>query len=68
MGIIKSNKKGLVGDVVIGSCLRHSDHEITEFSILGEVRKGTLRISTMDFQWADFDLFRRLTESLGSQS
>jgi len=26
-----------VGDVVVGGCLRHSDHEMTEFLVLSEV-------------------------------
>lgn len=58
-GIIKSNKKGVVGYMLVGGCLGHSDREMLEFSILGEVRKGTSRTSTMNFKWADFGLFRR---------
>lgn len=29
----------MVGDVVVGGSLGHSDHEITEFSILDAVKK-----------------------------
>lgn len=54
--------------MVVGGCLGRSDHEMLEFSILGEVRRGTNRASTMDFKGVDFGLFGRLTKSLGSQS
>jgi len=30
--------------------------------ILGEVRRGVSRTATLDFQSADFDLFRRLVD------
>ncbi|GAB0179537.1 T-cell activation Rho GTPase-activating protein-like [Grus japonensis] len=30
------NREGLVGDVTVGGCLGHSDHKMTEFSILRE--------------------------------
>ncbi|XP_071884244.1 small ribosomal subunit protein mS29 isoform X1 [Anas platyrhynchos] len=50
----------LVGDVVVGSCLGQSDREMVEFSILGEARKGTSKTAVLDFQRADFELFRTL--------
>ena len=31
--------RGLVGDVMVGDHLAHSDHKMIEFLILGEVRK-----------------------------
>ena len=34
----------------------------TEFSILGEVRRGASRTVTLDFQRADFGLFRGLVD------
>ena len=49
----------LVGDVKAKACLGHSDHELIEFSILGMVRRGVIR-TALDFQRADFCLFRRL--------
>lgn len=30
-----ANKEGLMGDVVVGGHLGHSDHEMIEFSIFG---------------------------------
>ncbi|KAK4827767.1 hypothetical protein QYF61_021512 [Mycteria americana] len=49
---------GLVGDVMAGGCLGHSDHKMIEFLIFGEVRKGVSRTATLDFQRADFGLLR----------
>ena len=42
------------------SCLGQSDHEMVEFSILGEVRKGISKTAVLDFRRADFELFRTL--------
>ncbi|KAK4827898.1 LOW QUALITY PROTEIN: hypothetical protein QYF61_022321 [Mycteria americana] len=53
------NREGLVGDVMVGGCLGHSDHERIEFLILGEERRGASRTAALDFQRADFGLFRR---------
>ena len=46
-----------MGDVKVGDCLGQSDHEI-EFSILGAVRRVTSKTAILNFQRADFDLFR----------
>ncbi|KAK4811177.1 hypothetical protein QYF61_019808 [Mycteria americana] len=48
--------------VIVGGCLGHSNHEMIEFSILEEVRRGVSRTGTLDFQRADFDLFRSLVD------
>jgi len=53
---------GLVGDVVIGGHLGLSNHEMIEFTILGEVKRGASKTTTMVFQRADFGLFRMLVE------
>ena len=60
-----------MGDVKAGDCLGQSDREIVEFSILGDVRRVTSKTAILNFQRADFDLFRTLVarvpwESLGS--
>jgi len=31
LDLLFTNKEGLVGHVVVGGCLGHSDHEMTEF-------------------------------------
>ena len=46
--------------MVVGNCLGQSDHEMVEFSILGEARKGTSKTAVLDFHRADFELFRTL--------
>jgi len=34
------SREGLVEDTKVRSCLGQSDHEVVEFSILGEVRRA----------------------------
>ncbi|RMB93593.1 hypothetical protein DUI87_30292 [Hirundo rustica rustica] len=58
------NRDGLVGDVVVGGRLGQSDYEIIEFSIFGEVRRSTSKTLALDFQRADFGLFRRLIQNI----
>ena len=45
-----------MGDVKVGQ----SDHEIVEFSILGDVRRVTSKTAILNFQRVCFDLFRML--------
>ena len=47
--LLFTNREGLVGDVVVGSCLGQSDHKMVEFSILGEVRTGISKTAVLDF-------------------
>ena len=58
------NRDGLVGDVVVGGCLGHSDQEITEFSICGEIRRNINNTFTLNFQRANLGLFRRLIQRI----
>ena len=51
-----------MGDVKVGGRLGHSDHEMLDFSILVEPRRGVIRTATVDFQRADFSLFRTMVE------
>ena len=50
----------MVGDVKVENHLGQSDHDIVEFSILGNVRRVTSKTAILNFQRADFDLFRTL--------
>ena len=61
--LLFTNREELVENVVVGGCLGLSDREMIEFSILVEVRRGASKTSTMDFQRADFGLFRTLVHS-----
>ena len=47
--------RGLVGDVVVGGHLGLSNRDM-----IGKVRRGVSRTTAMDFQRADFGLFRAL--------
>jgi len=60
LNLLFTNREGLVGDVEVRGCLGQSDHEMVEFSILGGARGGNSKTATLDFQRADFELFRRL--------
>ena len=42
--------------------MSHEDHEMIEFLILGGVRRTAGRTATLDFQRADFGLFRSLVD------
>ncbi|GAB0205778.1 hypothetical protein GRJ2_003043400 [Grus japonensis] len=58
--LLLMNKEELVGEVVIGGCLGHSDHEVVEFQIVGERRKTTSKTSTLDMERANFGLLKEL--------
>ena len=58
LDLLFANREGLVGDVKAGDFLGQCDHEIVEFSTLGDVRRVTSKTAILNFQRADFDLFR----------
>ena len=55
-----------MGDVK--NCLGQSNHEIVEFSILGDVRRVTSKTAILNFQRADFDLFMMLVAQVPWES
>lgn len=57
-----------MGDIIVGSCVGYNAHEKTEFFIFVEVRKMVSRIATLDFQRADFILFRDLVDRVHLES
>jgi len=44
LDLLFTNREGLVGDVVVRGCLGLSNHEMMEFSVCGEVKRGASRI------------------------
>ncbi|TRZ06974.1 hypothetical protein HGM15179_020133 [Zosterops borbonicus] len=54
LDLLFRNRNGLVGDVVVGGQLGQSDHEIIEFSIIGEIWRYINKTFTLDFRRADF--------------
>ena len=56
--LLFTNREGLVVDVVVGGRLGLSNHEMIEFSVRGEVKRGASKTTTMDFWKADFSLLR----------
>ncbi|TRZ16814.1 hypothetical protein HGM15179_010323 [Zosterops borbonicus] len=64
LDLLFTNRDGLVEDVVVGGRLGHVDHEIIEFSIIGEIRRYINRTFTLDFRRADFGLFKRLIQKV----
>ena len=51
-----------MGEVEVRDHLGLSNHEMIEFSVHDEVRRGLCKTTTMDFQRADFGLLRMLVE------
>lgn len=43
-----------VGEVMVGGCLGHSDHELVELKTFGVRKKKVSRVATLDFKRADF--------------
>jgi len=62
LDLLFANREGPVGDVVVGGRLEFSDHEMIEFSVCGAVKRGASKPTTIDFQRADYGLFRMLVE------
>lgn len=54
--------------VVVKSCLEESDQEMVEFSILGEVRRGFSKITTLVILRVDFELFKTLVGKIPWES
>ena len=64
LDLLLENREGLVGDVVIGGRLGHSDHEVVEFKIYGDRRKSATKTSSLDMGKADFRLLRELVSKV----
>jgi len=60
--LLFANREELVGDVMVGLHLGHNGHEMIDFLILIEVRRGVIRTATLGFQRTDFGLFRILVD------
>ena len=60
LGLILTNRDGLVKEVKAGSSLGCSGHEMVEFKFLSGRSKAISRIATLDFRKANFDLFQDL--------
>ncbi|PKU33295.1 rna-directed dna polymerase from mobile element jockey-like [Limosa lapponica baueri] len=60
LDLVLTNKEGLVEDIKVGGSLGCSDHEKTEFRIVGSMCKTTSRTETLDFRKANFSLFKKL--------
>ena len=54
------NREGLVGDVVVGGCLGHSDHKMVEFKLVSVMREKDSRVATLGFRRANFKPFSRV--------
>lgn len=64
LDLLFANREGLVGDVVVKGCLWYNNHKMIEFWVLGEVRTRVIRTAMLDFQRANFGLFRRLVDGV----
>lgn len=52
------NRDNIMCEVMIGGCLGHSNHEMVEFKIFGDMRKIVIRATSLDFGRADFKLLK----------
>ena len=69
LDLVFVNREGLMGEVVIGGCLGHSDHEVVEFQIIGDDRRKTAsKTSTLDMGRADFGLLKELVSKVPWES
>jgi len=68
LGLFFANREGLVEDVMVGSCLGHSDHKMVHYKIFGVMREKVSRVATMDFKTANFKLLRELLSSVPRES
>jgi len=50
--------------VEVSGCLGLSDHEMIEFLVQGDVKRGASKTTTLEFQRAEFGLFRTLVEKV----
>lgn len=67
--LLFTKREELVGDVVVRSCLKHSNHKIIELSILVEVRRMVIKTATLEFRDQTLDcLAQWLGGPLCSQS
>ncbi|GAB0177896.1 hypothetical protein GRJ2_000254900 [Grus japonensis] len=64
LDLLLMNREGLMGELAIGGCLGHSDHEVVEFKIFGDRRKTDTKTSTLDMRRADFRLLRELVSQV----
>ena len=62
------SREGLVGDVMVGSCLSHSDHKMVEFKIFSVMRKKDNEVAALDFRRANVKLFRELFSRVPCES
>lgn len=58
------NSEGLLGNIMVGGHLRHSNHKIMEFSVSGGVKRRVSRTVTLDFEQADFGVFWKLVDRI----
>ena len=57
-----------MGEVVIGDCIHHSDHEVIELQIIGNMRKTASKTSTLAVGRADFGLLTELVSKIPWES
>lgn len=61
-------RERLVGNVVVGGSLGHSDHEMAEFKFFSVMTRKDSRVATLDFKTANFELFRELFSTASWES
>jgi len=60
LGLVLTNKEGLVGNVKHKGSRGCSEHEMVEFKMLRAARRAQSKFTTLDFRRADYGVFRDL--------
>ena len=60
LDLLLVSREELVGNVMVGVCLDHSNHRMVKFKIFSVIRKKDSRLAMLDFRRANFKLFREL--------
>lgn len=60
--------KTFIGEMVIGGCLGHSDHQVVDFQIVSDRGKTAINTSTLAMGRADFWLLKDLVSKVPWES
>ena len=68
LALLSVNREGLMGNVMVGGYVGHSEHEMVKFKTLSVMRKKDSTVATQDFKRANFKLLRELVSSVPWES
>ena len=60
LDMMLTNVSDLISDIKTGGSLGCSDHALVEFTVLRDIGKATIKVRTLNFRKANFQLFKEL--------